>query len=283
MKRIARIVFFTFLVLATAVADLHCWQRLRIWRFVQRSPDIVARIKIEPSNLNLSAVILTNTTTFNIGYAEFALPSSCVVSLYSGNDTYIIGKSDTFSFSFMAPVNILLTNNLAYNMRSSFAKSPVNHPLVQELSDRTMTDLDFLMHTAKQTTFPSLWQLMLMDKASLAVTWINAIDKGFHPYGCDGIDFFETEKIRGLVRRGQSDCPASAHVHIEELTRTRSVVFILNMRDQKTSNFMPLLLVFIKSFHFLGEGIPPKESLTKLIRSAGIKPQLDNTKSENSQ
>ena len=283
MKRITRIVVLMLLVLVTAYVCLHCWQRIRFWRFVQKSPDTVARIKLEPSNLDLSAVALTNTTTYRIGYAEFALPSSCAVSLYSYDGTYVIGKSEAFEFSFMAPVNILATNKLVHGLNSSLARLPTNHPLVREMSDSKMTDLDLWMRAERLTTLPTLWQLMRLDRASFTDTFMRYLIKGYFPYGCDVIYFYIAEETRGLVRVGQSDCHASAHVEIEDRMRKRSTIFMIKMREQNESNVMPLLLPFLKSFHFLGETIPPKESLTKLIRSAGIEPQPDNVDNENSQ
>ena len=283
MKRITRIVVLTLLVLATAYVCLHCWQRIRIWRFFQRSPDIVARIKIGPSNLDLSTITLTNMITYNIGYAEFALPSSCAVSLCSYDGTCIIGKSEAFEFSFMVPVNILATNSLIHSLRSSLAKLPANHPLMREMSDSKMTDLDFSMRAEKLTTLPTLWQLMLLDRASFADTFMRYLSKGFFPYGCDGISFYMAKETRGLVRMGQSDCHASAHVEIEDRMRKRKAIFMIKMHDQDESNVMPLLLPFLKSFHCLGEDIPPRESLAEAIRSAGIEPQPDDVKSEDNQ
>lgn len=219
MKRITRIVVLTLTVLTTVYVCLHCWQRFRFWRFVHKSPDTVARIKLEPSNLDLSAVALTNTTTYNIGYAEFVLPSSFAVSLYSYDGTCIIGKSKAFDFSFMTPVNILATNSLDHRMRSTLAKLPAKHPLVREMSDSKLTDLDFMMRAEKLTSLPSLWQLMLLDRASFTDTFMRYLCKGFFPYGFDGIGFYTAKETRGLVRVGQADCHASAHVEIEDRMR----------------------------------------------------------------
>lgn len=283
MKRIARIVVLTLFALMTAYVCLPCWQRIRFWRSVQKFPDIAARVKLEPSNLDLSGVTLVNTTTYNIGYAEFALPSSCPVSLYSYDSVCIIGKAAAFDFSFLAPVNIIATNSLVHSLSSSFAKLPANHKLVREMSENKISDLDLKIRAEKLTTIPTLWQLMFLDRASFIDTFACYLIKGFSPYGCEGVNFYVAEKTRALVRIGESDHHASAYVEIEDRMRKRSAIFIIRMHDQNDSNLMLLLSPFLKSFTFLGEVIPPRESLAEAIRSAGIEPHPDDVKREDCQ
>jgi len=273
LKRIAHIATLTLIVLLASVIGLYFWQRARTWRMFRRSPDIVNRIKIVPSDLDLSTVELTNTKPCNIGYAEFALPSKYSLALYSYNGTTIIGKSSAFEFIFMPPKNPKGTNTCIHLMKLELSKLPVTHPLVREMSDPQMTDLDFQIRIEKLTALPTLWQCLVIDKASFSDIVGRVLGKSISPYGCDGVYYYKTDATRGLLRKGQSDCHASAHVVIESQTRKNSLIFIINMRNDDASSVMPLLLPILKSFHFTVGNIPSEESLKALIQSTGIEPQ----------
>ena len=273
MKRIVRIITLTFIVLLASVIGLYFWQRARTWRMFHRSPDIVNRIKIVPSDLDLSTVELTNTKPCNIGYAEFALPSKYSLALHSYNGTFIIGKSSAFDFILMPPVNPKGTNTCLQLMRLKLSKLPATHPLVREMSDPQMTDLDFQIRIEKLTAIPTLWQCLVIDKASFIDIVGRVWGKSVTPYGCDGVYYYKTDDTRGLLRMGQSDSHASAHVVIESQTRKNNLIFIINMHNDDASSVMPLLLPILKSFRFTVGNIPSEESLKVLIQSTGIEPQ----------
>lgn len=254
----------TILALALPVigfAVLWATPRWMAVRIMHRSPEKTSHLKLiaDPA-IQIRHSDNRNTSTINLGYAEFALPSDIDINITSRGSfhTTVVLSSPTMTFGFLRPRATDVTDTI-----DAFVKL-----------DKKANSVDALLLSAKVPFLPAK-KIFMMSNAEV-ITYISKLTlkttvcptaERIIPYktlNSFGAICIKDEGSRGVIELSSPN---------REITQ--SIAF--KMPSSSIEDLPPDLTYFLGSFKFSVDSCPSKEQIAKMIAQSGISPWIQTS------
>lgn len=271
-----------FLVLLLgAVVVAVAWRAAPRWLLLHKLyqiPGAESRLAQIPTGLDLSKTKAFQGTTCSVGYAEFVLPSTEALRLKaSPSGLGVIGETDSFVFMFLPPFDPSTPEGKPADLLRALSKLPKGHPIREMFKDPATTFLDFEIYAEKLQPEP-FWKGVVEPRDFFAFkTVLLGLKAGNVGLGARGMYTVRTDRISGLIRAGKTaQDVSSAHVSIENVSKSQAVGLHVRLRDEKTGDVMKVLAGLLKTFRFTTEHLDKPDEIRKAIAKAGIVAQPEN-------